>query len=78
MSQVCDGVEHCYDGADEIGCETGVFAVKGVDEGRLNVTTWLKSRYSDVFGWHENTHRGIVALYLGNERNATNMTAGEN
>ncbi|GFY44187.1 uncharacterized protein CG3556 [Trichonephila inaurata madagascariensis] len=77
MSQVCDGVKHCYDGADEIGCETGVFAVKGVNEGRLNATTWLKSRYSDVFGWHENTHRGIVALYLGNERNSTNMTAGE-
>ncbi|GFX05223.1 uncharacterized protein CG3556 [Trichonephila clavipes] len=77
MSQVCDGIKHCYDGADEIGCETGVFAVKGVDEGRLNVTKWLKSRYSDVFGWHENTHRGIIALHLGKERNSEHMTAGE-
>ncbi|GFQ67400.1 uncharacterized protein CG3556, partial [Trichonephila clavata] len=77
MSQVCDGIEHCNDGADEIGCETGVFAVKGVEEGRLDATNWLKSKYSDVFGWHENTHRGIVALYLGNERNFTSMTAEE-
>ncbi|GFT71818.1 uncharacterized protein CG3556 [Nephila pilipes] len=77
VSQVCDGIKQCYDGADEKGCETGVFAVQDVNEGRRNATKWLKNKYSDVFGWHENTPRGIVALYLSNERNSTNMTAEE-
>lgn len=76
-SQVCDGVKQCYDGEDENGCETGVFAVKGLNEGRSNATKWLKNRYSDRFGWHDNTHRGVVALYLANERNSTNRTSEE-
>ncbi|CAL1262673.1 unnamed protein product [Larinioides sclopetarius] len=73
QSQVCDGIKHCYDGDDEKGCATGVFAVPGVDESRLNGTRWLKKKWSLSSGWQENTHRGIIAFYLATEKNATGI-----
>ncbi|GBM96789.1 hypothetical protein AVEN_249337-1 [Araneus ventricosus] len=73
QSQVCDGIKHCYNGDDEKGCETGVFAVRGVDDSRLNGTRRLKEKWSPSSGWQENTHRGIIALHLATERNDTGV-----
>ncbi|GIY89377.1 uncharacterized protein CDAR_118321 [Caerostris darwini] len=73
QSQECDGVKHCFDGIDEIGCATGVFAVQGISESRKITTKWLKNKWSNSSGWQENTHRGIIAWYLATERNDTDM-----
>ncbi|GIY03521.1 uncharacterized protein CG3556 [Caerostris darwini] len=73
QSQVCDGVKHCFDGIDEIGCATGVFAVQGISESRKIATNWLKNKWSYSSGWQENTHRGIIAWYLTTERNDTDV-----
>ncbi|GBM25414.1 Uncharacterized protein CG3556 [Araneus ventricosus] len=73
QSQVCDGIKHCYNGDDEKGCETGVFAVPGVDRSRLNGTRWLKEKWSPSSGWQENTHRAIIAWHLATERNSTGV-----
>ncbi|XP_055943849.1 uncharacterized protein CG3556-like [Argiope bruennichi] len=73
QSQVCDGIKHCYDGDDENGCETGVFAIPGVDDSRLEGIRWLKQKWSAASGWQENTHRGVIALSLATEKNATGI-----
>ncbi|GIY94159.1 uncharacterized protein CG3556 [Caerostris extrusa] len=74
QSQVCDGVKHCFDGIDEIGCETGVFfAVQGISESRKIATKWLKNKWSNSSVWQENTHRGIIAWYLATDRDDTDI-----
>ncbi|CAL1292798.1 unnamed protein product, partial [Larinioides sclopetarius] len=73
QSQVCDGTKHCYNGDDEKGCETGVFAVPGVDDSRLKGISLLKGNWSPSSGWQENTHRAIIALYLATERNSVGV-----
>ncbi|GBM85618.1 Gastric intrinsic factor, partial [Araneus ventricosus] len=62
--KVCDGVKDCKDGADEIGCETGVLSIKGVPEAREKAVSWLKQKRTAAWGWRENTPRAVVALYL--------------
>ncbi|GBL86736.1 hypothetical protein AVEN_113359-1, partial [Araneus ventricosus] len=62
--KVCDGVKDCKNGADEIGCETGVLAIKGVPEAREEAVSWLKQKRTAAWGWRENTPRAVVALYL--------------
>ncbi|KAF8763483.1 hypothetical protein HNY73_021667 [Argiope bruennichi] len=53
--------------------ETGVFAVPGVDDSRLEGIRWLKQKWSAASGWQENTHRGVIALSLATEKNATGI-----
>ncbi|GBM85620.1 Uncharacterized protein CG3556 [Araneus ventricosus] len=62
--KVCDGVKDCKNGADEIGCETGVLSIKGVPEAREEAVSWLKQKRTAAWGWRENTPRAVVALYL--------------
>ncbi|GBN72818.1 hypothetical protein AVEN_55671-1, partial [Araneus ventricosus] len=58
---VCDGVKDCKNGADEIGCDTGVFSIRGFRE---KAVSWLKQKRTAAWGWRENTPRAVVALYL--------------
>ncbi|CAL1301396.1 unnamed protein product [Larinioides sclopetarius] len=62
--RVCDGVKDCKNGADEVGCETGVLSIKGVPESREEAVSWLKQKRTASWGWKENTPRAVVALYL--------------
>ncbi|GBM97516.1 hypothetical protein AVEN_263892-2 [Araneus ventricosus] len=62
--KVCDGVKDCKNGADEIGCGTGVLSIKGVPETREKAVSWLKQKRTAAWGWRENTPRAVVALYL--------------
>ncbi|GBM63471.1 hypothetical protein AVEN_260904-1 [Araneus ventricosus] len=62
--KICDGVEDCKNGKDEIGCETGVLSIKGVPEAREEAVAWLKQKRTAAWGWRENTPRAVVALYL--------------
>ncbi|XP_042912596.2 uncharacterized protein CG3556, partial [Parasteatoda tepidariorum] len=64
MNEKCDGVKDCENGKDEIGCETGILNVKGVTEARRKEITWIKSKRSSSWGWHENTPRVLFSLFL--------------
>ncbi|GIX74908.1 uncharacterized protein CG3556 [Caerostris darwini] len=68
-SKVCDGVKDCSNGADEVGCETGILAVKGIAEARQNAILWLKKKRSASWGWRDYTSRAVVALYLASDAN---------
>ncbi|GIX73864.1 uncharacterized protein CG3556 [Caerostris extrusa] len=68
-SKVCDGVKDCSNGADEVGCETGILAVKGIEEARQNAISWLKKKRSASWGWREYTSRAVVALHLASDAN---------
>nr|XP_042910964.1 uncharacterized protein CG3556 isoform X1 [Parasteatoda tepidariorum]XP_042910965.1 uncharacterized protein CG3556 isoform X2 [Parasteatoda tepidariorum] len=63
-SRVCDEVMDCLNGADEIGCATGINSVEGIAEARKKAIVWLRNRKSPLKGWRENTVRAITALYL--------------
>ncbi|GIX81132.1 uncharacterized protein CG3556, partial [Caerostris extrusa] len=71
----CDGVRDCFNGIDEVGCEKGVFTVPGVNNSRILGLNWLKKQRNAAWGWRDNTHRAIVALYLaqGANFNGTNL-----
>ncbi|XP_055932908.1 cobalamin binding intrinsic factor-like isoform X2 [Argiope bruennichi] len=60
---VCDGVVHCEDGTDEVGCD-GVLSIEGVSKAKEKAISWLKQKRTSTWGWRENTHRAVVALYL--------------
>ncbi|XP_042907460.1 uncharacterized protein CG3556 isoform X2 [Parasteatoda tepidariorum] len=64
INEVCDGVKDCENGADEVGCETGILSIKGVTEARSSEITWIKSKRSSSWGWHENTPRVLFSLFL--------------
>ncbi|GIZ01572.1 uncharacterized protein CG3556 [Caerostris extrusa] len=68
-SKVCDGVKDCSNGADEVGCETGILAVKGIEEARQNAISWLKKKRSASWGWRDYTSRAVVALHLASDAN---------
>ncbi|GIY15926.1 uncharacterized protein CG3556 [Caerostris extrusa] len=68
-SKVCDGVKDCSNGADEVGCETGISAIKGVTEARQNAISWLKKKRYASWGWRDYTSRAVVALYLASDAN---------
>ncbi|GIY32333.1 CUB domain-containing protein [Caerostris extrusa] len=68
-SKVCDGVKDCSNGADEVGCETGILAVKGIEEARQNTISWLKKKRSTSWGWRDYTSRAVVVLYLASGAN---------
>ncbi|GIY17887.1 uncharacterized protein CG3556 [Caerostris extrusa] len=68
-NKVCDGVKDCENGLDEVGCETGILAVKGIAEARQNAISWLKKKRSTSWGWNDYTSRAIVALYLASDTN---------
>ncbi|GIY15922.1 uncharacterized protein CG3556 [Caerostris extrusa] len=68
-SKVCDGVKDCSNGADEVGCETGILAVRGIAEARQNAISWLKKKRSASWGWRDYTSRAVVALYLASGSN---------
>nr|XP_042910378.1 uncharacterized protein CG3556 [Parasteatoda tepidariorum] len=57
-------VKDCENGADEVGCETGILSIKGVTEARTSEITWIKSKRSSSWGWHENTPRVLFSLFL--------------
>ncbi|XP_071043203.1 uncharacterized protein CG3556-like isoform X2 [Parasteatoda tepidariorum] len=65
-SKVCDGIEDCKNGIDEIGCDTGILSVVGVDKARAQAISWLKSKRTPFWDWHENTPRAVTALFLSN------------
>ncbi|GBN01322.1 Uncharacterized protein CG3556 [Araneus ventricosus] len=67
--KVCNGLKDCENGADEIGCETGVLSIKGVLEARENAVSWLKQKRTSAWRWKENTPRAVVALYLASAAN---------
>ncbi|CAL1287041.1 unnamed protein product [Larinioides sclopetarius] len=75
MEKKCDGVRNCQNGIDEVGCERGIFAVPGVNISRYFALDWLKNQRNAAWGWRENTHRAIIALYLakGVNFNGTNL-----
>ncbi|GFS28324.1 uncharacterized protein CG3556 [Nephila pilipes] len=73
----CDGMQNCFDGADERGCERGVFTVMGVNSSRILGVNWLKKQRNAAWGWRENTHRAITALYLGQGVNFNGTDLGE-
>ncbi|GIX67074.1 uncharacterized protein CG3556 [Caerostris darwini] len=68
-SKVCNGFEDCKNGADEVGCETGISSIKGVVEARNNAISWLKKQRSASWGWNDYTSRAVVALYLASDAN---------
>ncbi|XP_071043201.1 uncharacterized protein CG3556 isoform X4 [Parasteatoda tepidariorum] len=63
-NEICDGVKDCENGADEVGCETGILSIKGVTETRSKEIEWMKSKRSSSWGWHENTPRVLSSLFL--------------
>ncbi|GBM63838.1 Uncharacterized protein CG3556 [Araneus ventricosus] len=65
--EVCDGIKDCENGADEIGCETGVLSLSGVAEARKKAVSWLKKERLSLWGWRDYTPRGVVALYLASD-----------
>ncbi|GIY59249.1 uncharacterized protein CG3556 [Caerostris darwini] len=65
----CDGVRDCFNGIDEVRCEKGVFTVPGVNNSRILGLNWLKKQRNAAWGWRDNTHRAIVALYLAQGAN---------
>ncbi|GIY94161.1 uncharacterized protein CG3556 [Caerostris extrusa] len=71
----CNGVKDCPNGIDEIGCEKGVLAVRGVAKARENGIFWLKRQINISREWEDNTPRAAVALYLssGAGFNGTNL-----
>ncbi|GBM85616.1 hypothetical protein AVEN_24278-1 [Araneus ventricosus] len=62
--KVCNGIEDCKNGADEVGCGTGVLSIKAVSEAKEKAVSWLKKKRTAAWGWRENTPRAVVALYL--------------
>ncbi|XP_055936191.1 uncharacterized protein LOC129965925 [Argiope bruennichi] len=69
QAEVCDGIKDCENGADEVGCETGVLSLSGVAEARRKAISWLRKERLASWGWRDYTPRGVVALYL-----ASNVT----
>ncbi|GBN04377.1 hypothetical protein AVEN_1162-1 [Araneus ventricosus] len=67
QAEVCDGIKDCENGADEIGCETGVLSLSGVAEARKKAVSWLKKERLPSWGWRDYTPRGVVALYLASD-----------
>ncbi|GIY17889.1 uncharacterized protein CG3556 [Caerostris extrusa] len=67
QSKVCDGRRDCENGTDEVGCETGISAIKGIAESRRNAISWLKKKRSS--SWGDYTSRAVVALYLASDAN---------
>ncbi|KAG8192109.1 hypothetical protein JTE90_027756 [Oedothorax gibbosus] len=68
-NQVCDGIKQCQNGADEVGCETGVLAIRGVSEARDHAVSWMLGQRTPSWGWGENTHRAVTALFLASAVN---------
>ncbi|KAG8192105.1 hypothetical protein JTE90_027752 [Oedothorax gibbosus] len=68
-NQVCDGIKQCQNGADEVGCETGVRAIRGVSEARDHAVSWMLGQRTPSWGWGENTHRAVTALFLASAVN---------
>ncbi|GFQ69562.1 uncharacterized protein CG3556, partial [Trichonephila clavata] len=71
----CDGKRDCLNGEDERRCERGVFTIQGVNNSRILASRWIKKQRNPAWGWGENTHRAITALYLGQgvNFNGTNL-----
>ncbi|GIX93780.1 CUB domain-containing protein [Caerostris extrusa] len=64
-SKVCDGVKDCSNGADEVGCETGILAIKGIEEARQNAISWLKKKRSASWGMARLHLKGCRSSVLG-------------
>ncbi|GFX05258.1 integrase catalytic domain-containing protein [Trichonephila clavipes] len=69
QSKVCDGVNDCKNGSDEIGCETGVLAIQGVKEARKKAIDWMKRNRTLPWNWRDEMPRAVVALYLASDVN---------
>ncbi|KAG8192106.1 hypothetical protein JTE90_027753 [Oedothorax gibbosus] len=57
-NQVCDGINQCQNGADEVGCEA-----------RDHVVNKIMAQRTPSWGWGENTHRAVTALFLASAVN---------
>ncbi|KAF8763476.1 hypothetical protein HNY73_021660 [Argiope bruennichi] len=42
----------------------GVVSIEGVSKAKEKAISWLKQKRTSTWGWRENTHRAVMALYL--------------
>ncbi|GFR27223.1 gastric intrinsic factor [Trichonephila clavata] len=70
QNALCDGVNHCRDGSDEISCGNKGFNAPGIISARVRLISWFKERRksgSTVDKWGYQLPRVAVALHLANE-----------